>query len=441
MDSGASREFIDPEFARRCGLTLSPSDRTIKLADGTITPAAGQVTAECTLAVKKGAPIRFTATFTATPLEGYDAILGVSWLSAHDPQIGWRNRSITVRTPGCSQPSIVKPLECIESQPHAAALAAISLKGLRKAHRRGEIDTIYIARYCPDEDRATLAAADVAAASSSSPPPSPPKDPDRDQDPAIRALLKEFADVFPDKLPDGLPPNRGVEHAIELKPGSRPPPTRPLRHQSSKDLAVLEEYTRSLVASGHGRDSQSPYGAAALIVRKKDGTARVVVDYRALNEMTVKNKYPLPLMDELFDRVSGAKFFTKIDLRSGFHQIRIPEADVEKTAFRTRYGSFEYLVLPMGLCNAPGTFMQLMNQTFADMMDSVLCFLDDILIFSRTEEEHLAQLRKVLTRLRDQELHVKLSKCAFMQREVAFLGHRIGADGRSWRGPERSARQ
>jgi len=231
-------------------------------------------------------------------------------------------------------------------------------------------------------------------------------------------------------LPPGLPPARGTQHRIELKPGSRPPPPRPLRHQSSKDLAVFEEYTRTMIEAGQLRVSTSPYGAMALIVRKKDGTARVVIDYRGLNEITIKNKYPLPLMDEMFDRVTGAKFFTKLDLRSGFHQIRIDDADCEKTAFRTRYGSFEYRVLPMGLCNAPGTFMQLMNDTFRDMLDrSVLVFLDDILIFSRTLDEHIAHVRAVLERLRQQQLYAKLSKCELFRDEVEFLGHRIGVNG------------
>ena len=137
-------------------------------------------------------------------------------------------------------------------------------------------------------------------------------------------------------------------------------------------------------------------------------------------------------MDELFDRVHGAKFFSKIDLRTGFHQIRVADADIEKTAFRTRYGSFEYLVLPMGLCNAPGTFMQLMNDTFRDMLDkSVLVFLDDILIFSRTKEEHEQHVRQVFERLREQKLYAKRSKCEFFRDEVEFLGHRIGANGLS----------
>ena len=238
--------------------------------------------------------------------------------------------------------------------------------------------------------------------------------------------------MFPDKLPDGLPPERGVEHRIEIKPGARMPPSRPLRHQSSKDLAIFEEYTRTLIESGRLRVSNSPFGAMALIVRKPGKPDRVVVDYRGLNEITVKNKYPLPLMDELFDRVWGARWFSKIDLRTGSHQIRIAEEDMEKTAFRTRYGSFEYTVLPMGLCNAPGTFMQLMNDTFRDLLDKcVLVFLDDILIFSRTKEEHTAHVREVLARLRASKLYAKRTKCEFFRSEVEFLGHRIGAEGLS----------
>ena len=416
IDSGASTEFIDPDFARRCNLSLTDSDRIVKLADGTVVAALGSVATDCSLSAATGTPIVFRSTFTATPLEGYDAILGMTWLNAHDPIIGWKNRSITLRTPG-SPARQIRPLECIESdQPSVARLATITMKGLRKSHRRGELDELFVIHVQPTK---ALSATPVAASSIK-------------ECPAAEALLAEFADVFPDQLPPGLPPVRGAEHAIELKPDSRPPPVRPLRHQSSKDLAVFEEYTRSLIESGQIRASNSPYGAMALVVRKKDGTARVVVDYRALNELTVKNKYPLPLMDELFDRVHGARYFTKIDLRTGFHQIRVAESDIEKTAFRTRYGSFEYLVLPMGLCNAPGTFMQLMNETFRDLLDKcVLVFLDDILVFSRTEEEHIAHVREVLSRLRKQQLYAKRSKCEFFRNEVEFLGHRLGANGLS----------
>jgi len=411
LDSGASSEFIDPEFARRCGLTLTSSDRTVKLADGSIVAAQGRATADCALDAHKGTPVAFSACFTATPLEGYDAILGMTWLAAHDPLIGWADRTITLRTPG-QPPRHIKPILDPNESSRVSTLASIGLNALRKAIRRNEILEVYAIVLKPT-------ASDAAAGT-------------QKEDPIAEKILLDFADVMPGKLPSGLPPTRGVQHRIDLKPGSRPPPVRPLRHQSPKDADVFQRYVRDLVENGQARESTSPYGAMALIVRKKDGTDRVVVDYRGLNEITVKNKYPLPLMDELFDRVQGAKFFTKLDLRTGFHQIRVAEEDVHKTAFRTRYGSFEFLVLPMGLCNAPGTFMALMNNVFRDMLDkSVIAFLDDILIFSRTKEEHETHVREVMTRLRAQQLYVKRSKCEFFRAEVEFLGHRIGADGLS----------
>lgn len=407
LDSGASAEFIDPAFAQRCGLTLEASTRSVKLADGTVVPARGRARADCLLAADRGQPFAFSSTFTATPLEGYDAILGMSWLAEHNPQVGWRDRSITL-TQANGARSTVRPIgDAAAANPDVNACALMSLRSFRTAVRKGEIDEVYAVVIRPD-GTATAVTQDADAAK----------------------LLAEFADVLPDKMPAELPPKRGIEHTIEIKPGEKVPAARPLRPQSGKDLAVISEYTRKLMESGTLRASISPYGAMALVVRKKDGTPRVVVDYRALNEVTVKNKYPLPLQDEMFDRVHGARWFSKIDLATGFHQIRIADADIEKTAFRTRYGSFEYLVLPMGLCNAPGTFMQLMNETFRDMLDrTVLVFLDDILVFSRTKEDHLAHVRAVLQRLRDQRLYAKPSKCEFFKQEVEFLGHRIGKDG------------
>ena len=166
-------------------------------------------------------------------------------------------------------------------------------------------------------------------------------------------------------------------------------------------------------------------------VRKADAKElRMVVDYRALNNVTVKNRYPLPRMDELFDQVQGSQWFTKIDLRSGFYQIRVRESDVHKTAFRTRYGHYEFRVLPMGLTNAPATFMRLMNDTFRDYLDSfVIVYLDDILIYSRTLADHESHVGKVLLRLREAQLYGKASKCEWFKQEVEFLGHRLGKEG------------
>ena len=242
-------------------------------------------------------------------------------------------------------------------------------------------------------------------------------------------LLRQFRDIFPDQLPPVLPPRRDVDHRIELTPGAVPP-SRPTYRLSATELAELRKQLAELTAAGFIQPSKSPFGAPILFVKKKDGTMRMCVDYRALNNITIKNAYPLPLVDELFDRLAGARYFSKIDLRSGYHQIRIHPDDVPKTAFRTRYGHFEFLVLPFGLTNAPATFMHLMHQAFRPYLDRfVLVFLDDILIYSKTLAEHEQHVRTVLDVLRSQQLYAKESKCELFQSEVEFLGHRVGADG------------
>jgi hypothetical protein len=165
-------------------------------------------------------------------------------------------------------------------------------------------------------------------------------------------------------------------------------------------------------------------------VEKKDGTQQMCVNYRSLNEVTIKNKYPLPRIKDLFDQMKGASMFTKIDLRSGYHQLRIQESDIPKAAFRTRYGLYEYTVMSFGLTNAPAYFMYLMNKVFMEYLDKfVVVFIDDILIFSKTEEEHRKNLRLVLEKLRSNQLYTKFSKCEFWLTKVAFLGHVIFAGG------------
>ena len=239
----------------------------------------------------------------------------------------------------------------------------------------------------------------------------------------------QYADVFPDELPPGLPPSRDIDHRIELVPGSTPP-NRPTFRLSATELVELKKQLEELTKAGFIQPSKSPFGAPILFVKKKDGTMRMCVDYRALNNITVKNSYPLPRVDELFDRLQGANYFSKIDLRSGYHQIRIQPEDVPKTAFRTRYGHFEFLVLPFGLTNAPATFMHLMHSAFRPFLDDfVLVFLDDILIYSRTLEEHEVHVSKVLNVLRQQKLYAKESKCEFFKSEVEFLGHMVGRNG------------
>ncbi|KAL2225718.1 UNVERIFIED_CONTAM: Transposon Tf2-12 polyprotein, partial [Sesamum indicum] len=239
----------------------------------------------------------------------------------------------------------------------------------------------------------------------------------------IKKLLMEFEDVMPDELPRKLPPKRAVDHEIELVPGTRPPARAPYR-MSQPELVELRKQLKDMLESGIIKPAKSPYGAPVLFQKKADGSLRLCCDYRALNKITVKNKYPIPLVADCFDRLSGANYFTKIDLRSGYWQVRVKEGDEAKTTVVTRYGAFEFLVMPFGLTNAPATFSTLMNQVLHGFLDEfVVVYLDDIVIYSRTLAEHEDHLRQVLTRLREHELYVKVSKCSFARETISFLGH------------------
>jgi hypothetical protein len=201
----------------------------------------------------------------------------------------------------------------------------------------------------------------------------------------------EFPDVFPEDLP-GIPPDLDVEFVIELQPGTTPISRRPYK-MTPKELAELKVQLNELLDKGYIRPSSSPWGCPALFVKKKDQTLRLCVDYRPLNVVTVKNKYTLPRIDILFDQLAGARVFSKVDLRSGYHQIKIRPEDVPKTSFSTRYGLYEYLVMSFGLTNAPAHFMYLMNFVFMSELDKfVVVFIDDILIYSKSEEEHAQHL-------------------------------------------------
>jgi hypothetical protein len=196
------------------------------------------------------------------------------------------------------------------------------------------------------------------------------------------------------------------------------------------ELVELKKQLAELHAKGFIRPSSSPWGAPVIFVEKKDGTERMCIDYQLLNEVTIKNKYPLPRIEDLFDQMKGASMFSKIDLRSGYHQLKIRESDIPKTSFHTRYGLYEYTVMSFGLTNVPAYFLYLMNKVFMEYLDKfVVVFIDDILIFSKMEEEHKKHLRLVLDKLRSNKMYTKFSKCEFWLTQVAFLGHVISAGG------------
>jgi hypothetical protein len=240
--------------------------------------------------------------------------------------------------------------------------------------------------------------------------------------------VNEFLDVFPDDI-TSLPPEREIEFSIDLMPGAQPISVAPYR-MSPVELRELKSQLEELLRKHFIRPSVSPWGAPVLLVKKKDGTMRLCIDYRQLNKVTIKNKYPLPRIDDLLDQLKGATVFSKIDLRSGYHQIRIRSSDVSKTAFRTRYGHYEFLVMPFGVTNAPAIFMDYMNRIFQPYLDKfVVIFIDDILIYSKDPQEHVEHLRIVLEILREKKLYAKFSKCEFWLDEVKFLGHVISQGG------------
>ena len=241
-------------------------------------------------------------------------------------------------------------------------------------------------------------------------------------------VVNEFKGVFPEDLP-GIPPDREIMFEIELLPGTSPISKAPYR-MAPAELRELQTQLQELLDKGFIRPSHSPWGAPVLFVKKKDGTLRMCIDYRELNKVTIKNRYPLPRIDDLFDQLKGASIFSKIDLRSGYHQLKIKEGDIPKSAFRTRYGHYEFLVMPFGLTNAPAAFMDLMNRVFKEYLDKfVIVFIDDILIYSRSRDEHAEHLRVALQTLKEHRLYAKFSKCEFWLDRVQFLGHVISKDG------------
>lgn len=243
----------------------------------------------------------------------------------------------------------------------------------------------------------------------------------------MAGLLEEFSSAF--NTPTELPPSRMQDHHITLQPNSGPVSVRPYRYPYYQKAAI-KRMVQELLQSSFICPSHSPFSSPILLVKKADGDWRFCVNYRALNQITIKDKFSIPIIDELLDKLHGAKFFSKLDLRAGYHQIRVHTGDIHKTAFRTHDGHYKFMVMPFGLTNAPATFQRLMNDLFRPYLRRfVLVFFGDILVYSKSWQEHLMHLHIILSLLCDNQLFAKRSKCRFGVTSIDYLGHIISEHG------------
>ncbi|KAA0032356.1 ty3-gypsy retrotransposon protein [Cucumis melo var. makuwa] len=391
FDSGSSPSFISSAFVLHARLEVEPLHHVLLV----FTPSG-----ECMLSKEKVKACQIEiaghvieVTLLVLDMLDFDVILGMDWLVANHASIDCSRKEVTFNPP---------------------SMASFKFKGGGSRSLPQVISAIRASKLLSQGTWGILASVvdtrEVDVSLSSEP------------------VVRDYPDVFPEELP-GLPPHREVEFAIELEPGTVPISRAPYR-MAPAELKELKVQLQELLDKGFIRPSVSPWGAPILFVKKKDGSMRLCIDYRELNKVTVKNRYPLPRIDDLFDQLQGATVFSKIDLRSGYHQLRIKDGDVPKTAFRSRYGHYEFIVMSFGLTNAPAVFMDLMNRVFREFLDTfVIVFIDDILIYSKTEAEHEEHLRIVLQTLRDNKLYAKFSKCEFWLKQVSFLGHVVSKAG------------
>lgn len=404
IDSGAGENYCDTKLVDELKLpTLYQPGRKVQLG-GPVTQDASRIIPELKFRIKG---YKDRCPFTVTKLAQDDVILGKPWLSYINPDIDWPTNTIKITKKGVTY-QLQTPNGKEDEREELPLLSALQIK---KKLRKGATVFLAVIREIPEQPMQSSSGEQSEAW--------------KEQ---LQKVLEKHKEVF-EKLPEGLPPKRSVDHKIELEPGAKPPYL-PIYHMSPLELEELNRQLTELIEKGYIQPSKSPYGSPVLFVPKKNGKLRFCVDYRALNKLTVKNRYPLPRIDELLDRLQGAAYFSKIDLQSGYWQIRIAEEDVHKTAFRTRYGHFEWKVLPFGLTNAPATFQGLMNDIMRPYLDQfVIVYLDDICIYSKSPEEHVEHVDKVLSVLRKHKLYAGLDKCTFGVQEMEFLGHIVSKDG------------
>lgn len=393
IDSGASLNFLSHMRAKEMDITYDQADKApvIRTLGGDRLQTYGFVSAKVRLRDSQGMEVVRQQEFLVATITGYDLVLGMPWLRDVDPLIRWTNGYWSTRRK--EDPFLVN---------------SGTFSGLTTT----------------SENHAFAAMVTYRGPSSS-----PPGTSDVVVHPVtIPREYEDVAEVFSKAAADELPEHGPHDHSIELSEGT--PGFGPLYNLSASELATLKGYLEDNLAKGFIRKSSSPAGAPILFVKKKDGTLRLCVDYRSLNRFTIKNRTALPLITESLDRLVGAQIFSKLDIRSAYNLIRIKEGHEWMTAFRTRYGHFEYRVMPFGLVNAPATFQGYINQVLREFLDIfVIVYLDDILIYSEAKEDHPSHVRAVLERLLIHRLYVNLEKCEFHTTQVEFLGYIVSNQG------------
>ncbi|GBG76449.1 hypothetical protein CBR_g22197 [Chara braunii] len=404
LDSGVCRNFMSQAFLQRAGLGAQvrrkANPTVIKLAD-----RKTQQLLECYI---EAVPVYFAphacepVTFDILDTD-FDIILGMPWLASVDHTVNFHQRTLSVRDAFGAEVGCTIPL------PHPSIRCqVVTAKSFRAtcADEQPEEIGLYFLR--------TVAVADSSPMDLSS-------------DPRVVRLLDEFVDIF--ESPTSVMPDRPISHEIILEAGAVPPKGCIYR-MSEEELDVLRAQLDDLLAKGWIRPSSSPYAVPVLFIQKTNKDLRLCIDYRKLNAQTVKNAGPLPRIDDLLERLGGAKYFSKLDLKLGYHQISIWSNDRYKFTFKTRDEHFEWVVMPFGLTNTPTTFQAAMTNEFHAMLERfVLVYLDDILIYSRTLEDHLGHLRRVLEMLRHAKYKANRDKCKFIRQELEHLGHFVTPEG------------
>ena len=438
LDTMAKISFVNASFVRRAGMTVHPGAQYRVVAyDGHDNPSLGTV--KCRM---KMGGLREDITLNVLEMdEDLDVILGEDWLQSHKVDISFDRCVITAKSKGTRYvlPSSVDatPVSRVDEVPTDSAQQSSpvflrSAQVKRFIRKRVDMFVVNVRSVTNPEDRTQVDPKDNVDWRGF---PSDTQSPTLSGDHVVsestmEQLLRDNKDVLGD-LPPGLPPLRDTEHTIPLVPGSKPV-FRPPYRLSPAEREEVEKQVKHLLEMGYITPSSSPYGSPILFVPKPNGKLRMCVDYRMLNDITIKNRYSMPRSDDLIDSLGGSKVFSALDLTSGYWQIRLAPGESEKTAFRTHFGHFEWKVLPFGLCNAPATFQSLVNRIFAEkgyLNKFCAVYLDDILVYSKSTEEHVEHLNKVFAVLREHKLYANPEKCQFNRSELNYLGHVIGKDG------------